>query len=212
MTTAQELYQKIGFGTRTGFGDRPALILIDLFNGCTNPDSPIGFDQSEEISHTQKLLEVARGKGVPVVFVTVARIEAELKHDMNVKKIPARKTQIDGTWATEIDERLKPQPLEPIIKKKAPSGFFGTNLHSLLTGMRVDTTILVGNSTSGCVRATATDSISCGFRTVLPRECVADRDPEVHKKNLFDIGAKYADVVPVEEVLTYFKNLAPQSG
>ena len=205
MPSIDELYKDITFGTKLGFGGKPALILIDFCYGCTDPDMPIGFDQSEAINNSRLVLEAARKKKIPVIFLTVGYEEGGIDGGTFVEKIPALKSQRMGTRAAEIDERLMPHPGEPVILKKYPSGFFGTNLHSLLTTLGVDTTLLVGNSTSGCVRATAIDAISSGFRNMVLPECVADRDQQVHENNLFDIGAKYADLVSVEEVTAYIE-------
>jgi len=210
MSDVKELYKQIGIGHRVGFGKRPALLLIDYCYGCTDPDSsPIGFDQSDEIAQSKRVLETARKKGIPVVFTTVMYTEGFWDGGVFIKKIPTLKALVPGSKGVEIDERLKPKQTEPVIVKKFPSGFFGTNLGSLLTGLRVDTTIIVGNSTSGCVRATCVDSCSSGFRTIIPRECVADRDEKVHEANLFDMDSKCADVVPVEEVLRYLEGQPP---
>lgn len=207
MQSVEELYKDITFGTKIGFGRKPALILIDFCYGCTDPDMPIGFDQSEAIAKSRVVLEAARKKKIPVIYLTVGYEEGGIDGGMFVKKIPALKSQRMGTRAAEIDERLMPHPGEPVILKKYASGFFGTNLHSLLTTLGVDTTLLVGNSTSGCVRATSIDAISSGFRNMVLPECVADRDLEVHKHNLFDIGSKYADLVSVEEVVAYIEGI-----
>ena len=207
-----ELYKRMGFGGRVGFGERPALILIDFCYGCTDPTaSSIGFDQREAISQSKRVLEASREKGIPVIFTRVAYADTKGFTDAGVfmKKIPCQKAAVWGSRAVEIDERLKPKLTEYVIVKKFSSCFFGTHLTSLLTGLRVDTTILVGNSTSGCVRATCVDSCSIGFRTIIPRECVADRDPIIHEVNLFDMDSKYADVVSVEEVLAYLRQLRP---
>ncbi len=212
MSSVEALYKDLTFGTRIGFGEAPALILIDYCYGCTDPEFPIGFDQSEEIAQSRRLLEAARAKGIPRIFLTVGYTQGAPDGGMFVEKIPALKTQLMNSRAADIDERLQPHPGEPVILKKYPSGFFGTNLHSLLTSYRADTTVLVGNSTSGCVRATAIDAISSGFRPVVPAECVADRDADVHRNNLFDIASKYADVVPVQEVVDYFAGLPPRNG
>jgi len=203
MSNVEQLYKDITFGTRTGFGKRPALILIDFCYGCTDPTFPIGFEQDDAIAQSRRLLEAFRARKLPVIFLTVGFTEGAVDGGIFVEKIPLLKSQVIGSKGAQIDERLNPHPTEPVILKKYPSGFFGTNLHSLLTSVGADTTILVGNSTSGCVRATAIDSISSGFRTIVPRECVADRDLEIHNNNLFDIASKYADVLPVEEVLDY---------
>jgi len=208
-----ELYKRIGFSHRVGFGERPALILIDYCYGCTDPkSSPIGFDQPEAIHHSKRLLDAARRKGIPVIFTTVAYTKGFSEAGVFIKKIPSLKAFVLGSRATEIDERVKPKPNEPIIVKKYTSSFFGTSLSSLLNSLRVDTTILVGNSTSGCIRATSVDSCQYGFRTIVPQECVADRDPKVHEANLFDMDSKYADVVSVEEVMAYFRQLPSFKG
>jgi nicotinamidase-related amidase len=205
-----DLYKQMDFGHRVGFGERPALILIDFICGLTDPDiGPQGFEQNEAIFHSKRLLDVAREKGVPVIFTTVAYTEGYSDGGVFIKKVPALKALLAGSKSTQIDERVKPRPNEPVIVKKFSSSFFGTNLASLLTGLRVDTTILVGNSTSGCVRSTCTDSMQSGFRTIIPRECVADRALEVHEANLFDMDSKFADVVSVEEALAYLQGLPP---
>ncbi len=143
----------------------------------------------------------------PIIFTTVVYTEGFADAGVFMKKIPNLKAMVRGSKTTEIDERLNPKSTEPIIEKKFPSAFFGTNLASILIGLRVDTTILTGNSTSGCIRATCTDSCSYGFRTIIAKECVADRAPSVHEANLFDMDSKYADVVSVEEVLDYLRGL-----
>ena len=112
----------------------------------------------------------------------------------------------------EIDPRLPVEEVDHLFVKKFPSAFYGTNLQSMLTGLGVDTTIIVGNSTSGCVRATACDAISGGFRPVVPSDCVADRAPLSHQINLFDMNSKYADVMSSEDVLAYLVGLAGEMG
>ncbi|MBE09564.1 MAG: hypothetical protein CMM35_04575 [Rhodospirillaceae bacterium] len=113
-----------------------------------------------------------------------------------------------GSQASEIDPRVPVMDEDHLITKKFPSAFYGTNLQSQLTGLGVDTTIIVGNSTSGCVRATACDAVSCGFKPIVPSDCVADRAPLSHQVNLFDMDSKYADVMPSSEVLEYLNGLA----
>ena len=201
-------YQKIGFAGRVGFGSSPALIIVDFCHALTVPGAtPLAFDQSEAISHTRRVLEASREKEIPIAFTVVAYNETGVDGGILLKKIPTLRSMIIGSKGVEIDERLKPLSNEFLIIKKFASSFFGTNLASLLTSLKIDTTIVCGTSTSSCVRATCIDSISCGFRTIVPRECVADRVPEIHEANLFDIDSKCANVVSVEEVLTYLKRL-----
>jgi maleamate amidohydrolase len=171
-----------GFGGRGGFGRRPALVVVDMTLGFTAPESPLSCDLEGPISEIQKLLRAARRAEIPIVFTTVAYRESD--------KLTA---------AAFIDK--VPEETEPVLNKLFASGFFGTGLSSLLTAAGIDTLIITGASTSGCVRATAVDALQYGFRPVVPREAVGDRNPDAHEANLYDIDAKYGDVVPVQEVL-----------
>jgi nicotinamidase-related amidase len=208
MEGVDELYKRLGYGERVGFGKRPALILIDFNYGCTDPNiSPFGFEHSEAISHSKQLLEVSREKRIPVIHITSAYTDGFLDGGPYLKKMPFLKVMLAGSKLVEIIDRLKPKTGEPVIVKKFNSSFFGTNLASLLTGARVDTTILTGYVTSGCVRATCMDSSQSGFRTIIPRECVADRIPAVHEAHLVEMDLRWADVLSVEEVLTYLREL-----
>jgi len=195
-----------GFGERGGFGRRPALVVIDMTLGFTDPESPLACDLEGPISEIQKLLGAARRAEIPIVFTTVAYRESDkLTAAAFIDKVPALLTLEAGTRWAEIDPRIAPTETEPVLNKLFASGFFGTDLSSLLTAARVDTLIITGASTSGCVRATAVDALQYGFRPVIPREAVGDRNPDAHKANLYDVDAKYGDVVPVEEILEYLE-------
>jgi N-formylmaleamate deformylase len=122
--------------------------------------------------------------------------------------MPSLHDLVIGTEAVEIDPRLERRPDEPVIVKRGASGFFGTNLSAILVALRVDTVILCGVTTSGCIRATAVDLLQHGFPTIVPRECVGDRVPGPHEANLFDIQAKYADVVSLDDALAYVEQVA----
>jgi maleamate amidohydrolase len=113
------------------------------------------------------------------------------------------KVQIEGSKGVEITEKLQPAPEDFIIKKRRPSAFFRTDLDVYLNGLQIDTLIMTGTSMSGCVRATATDAFNRDYRTMIIKECVADRDPEVLESNLFDVDAKYCDVILLQEALDY---------
>jgi maleamate amidohydrolase len=117
-----------------------------------------------------------------------------------VKKLPALEALRPGSKEVEIVPELKPRPGELVLEKRFPSGFYGTNLHSYLTACQVDTVVVTGDSTSGCVRATVVDAVSSGFRVIVPRQCVADRVPLTHLVNLFDMDSKYADVIDLDVV------------
>ena len=198
-----------GFGGRGGFGRRPALAVIDMTLGFTDPESPLACDLEEPVANIAKLLEAARRAEIPVVFTTVAYRESDkLTAAAFIDKVPALLTLAAGTRWAEIDPRIAPRETEPILNKLFASGFFGTGLPSLLTAAGVDTLIITGASTSGCVRATAVDALQYGFRPVIPREAVGDRNPDAHEANLYDVDAKYGDVVSVEDVMAYLCTLA----
>lgn len=197
-----------GFGGRGGFGRRPALAIIDMTLGFTDPESPLACDLEEPVANIARLLEVARHAEIPVVFTTVAYRESDkLTAAAFIDKVPALLTLEAGTRWAEIDPRIAPRETEPVLNKLFASGFFGTGLPSLLTAAGVDTLIITGASTSGCVRATAVDALQYGFRPVIPREAVGDRNPDAHEANLYDVDAKYGDVVSVEEVIEHLANL-----
>ncbi|MEW6635649.1 MAG: isochorismatase family protein [Actinomycetota bacterium] len=197
-----------GFGGRGGFGRRPALAVIDMTLGFTDPESPLACDLESPVENIRRLLEAARKAGIPVVFTTIAYQESDrLTAAAFIDKVPALLTLEAGSRWAEIDPRIAPRASEPVLNKLFASGFFGTPLGALLTAAGVDTLIITGASTSGCVRATAVDALQHGFRPVVPREAVGDRNPAAHEANLYDIDAKYGDVVSVEEALRYLEEV-----
>jgi maleamate amidohydrolase len=210
--TARAVYEKAGLGQSVTLGERPAVLVIDFSCGFTDPGCPLGSDLSPEVEATRRLLDVARERGVLVVFTTIA-FEPSLKDGgLWMQKVPALGVlQLGGAWAA-IDPRLDPREDETVIVKKGASGFFGTNLASVLVSQGVDTVILCGATTSGCVRATAIDLLQYGWPTIVPRECVGDRAQAPHDANLFDIQAKYADVVSVDDALGYLESVPGKVG
>lgn len=196
-----DAYRSKGFASRVGFGRRPAVVVIDLIVGFTDSDSPLSSDLDSVIENTQKLLATARLKSVPVFFTTTA-YEPDMKDaGIFVIKIPSLKTLIRGSRWVELDPKLQRQPSEPIIEKQYASAFFGTAFASTLTANGIDTLIVTGCTTSGCVRATVVDALQHGFRAIVPRECVGDRSAEQHAANLVDMDGKYGDVVDLAEVI-----------
>ena len=158
-----------GFGGRGGFGRRPALVVIDMTVGFTDPESPLACDLEGPISEIQRLLRAARRAEIPIVFTTVAYRESDkLTAAAFIDKVPALLTLEAGTRWAEVDPRIAPGATEPVLNKLFASGFFGTGLSSLLTAAGIDTLIITGASTSGCVRATAVDALQYGFRPVVP--------------------------------------------
>lgn len=202
-----------GFHGRTGFGRRPALLVIDVNLGFTDPASPLVCDLEEVVGAIARLLAEARSAGVPVVYTTVSYGEADrLTAAAFIDKIPALLTLEAGSRWVEIDPRIAPEPGEPVLNKLYASAFFGTPLASLLTACGCDSVIVTGASTSGCVRATVVDALQHGYRPVVPREAVGDRNPAAHAANLFDIDAKYGDVVSCDEVVAHLEELAGAYG
>jgi nicotinamidase-related amidase len=206
------IYQQRGFQRRIGFGERPALIHIDLANAWTRPGHAFSCERMDIIIPTvQKLNAAARAKGCPVVYTTTAyNVTVGPNSDMGlwVHKIPLETLAL-GSEAVAIDDRIAPEPGEQVIVKKRASAFHGTNLTSFLNAHGVDTVVLTGVTMAGCVRHSAEDAIAEGFRPILVREAVGDRVPGVVEWNLFDIDAKFGDVEPAERVLEYLEGVAP---
>jgi maleamate amidohydrolase len=204
---AQEVYERARLGGSLTLGERPAVLVVDFSCGFTDPDCALGAEMDAEIEATRRLLEAARAKGLPVVFTSIG-FEPNLKDGaLWLQKAPALgDLQLGGRWV-EIDPRLGRRGDEPVVLKKGASAFFGTNLASILVAQGVDTVVLCGATTSGCIRATAIDLLQYGFPTLVPRECVGDRAEAPHEANLFDIQAKYADVVTAEEALAYLEGV-----
>lgn len=192
-----------GFGHRLGFGRRPAVVVVDFIRAFTDPGYAVGADFDREVAATARLLEGARTAGAPVIFTTVAYQEGYPEAPLFIAKVPALRDLREGTPAVEVDDRLNPRPSEAVIVKKFASAFFGTTLHSQLTAAGVDTVIIAGCTTSGCVRATAVDALQHGFRPMVVRECVGDRAAGPHEANLLDIQTKYGDVVALDAALRH---------
>jgi len=205
---AKALYARKGLGSRTGWGTRPAIIVVDVTNGFTDPESPVGADLTEVIAETNRVLDVARKSGVPVIFTSIAYEDPDVEGGHWVRKIPALRVLRKGTTAVDVDARLNRKPSEPVIYKCYTSSFFGTHLQALLQHLSVDTVIVCGTSTSGCIRATACDAVQLGFRCIVPETAVGDRAEAPHRANLFDIDSKYADVMSLPEVLSELQRIA----
>jgi maleamate amidohydrolase len=188
-----------GFGQRQGAGARPALVVVDLVNGFTDPDSPLACDADGAVAATARLLEAARASGAPVAFTTVAYDEAGARvAKAFLAKVPALRTLVPGTRWPAVDVRIAPRAGEPVLVKLFASAFFGTPLAAMLAAHGADTVVVTGASTSGCVRATVVDALQHGYRVVVPREGVADRAAGPHEAALFDIDTKYGDVVELD--------------
>ncbi len=210
--SVRDHYEEHGiFMKQFGFGRKPALVVIDMAYGWTDPAYATGSTRLDEaVAGIKQLLPRCRRKQVPIVYTT-SPFRQEDEEPMHSRDSP----QADGfsylPWderACEIDERLKPEPGDFVIYKENASAFFGTHLAAHLVDNRVDTVIVTGCSTSACVRATATDARAYRFRAIVPRQCVQDRAPAAHEWNLFDLDAKFADVVDVDEVDEYLEQFS----
>jgi maleamate amidohydrolase len=204
----QEFFRQRGFGLTMGFGERPALIVIDLVNAFTDPETLLGSNLDPQVEATNRLLGAAHATGAPVLFSTVSYEEPDLR-DSGIWAMKHKGTSLlrAGSPMTALDSRLHRRPQDALIVKKYASCFFGTDLVPRLLSHRADTLILAGCSTSGCVRATAVDACQYGFRPIVVREAVGDRSLNAHEQSLFDIHSRYGDVTGIEEVLTYLRSL-----
>jgi nicotinamidase-related amidase len=190
-------YRQGGFGSGMAVRQRPAVVVVDFQLGFTDPASDLGMDLDAEVEATRTLLSAARAANAPVAF-TVISFSTDLS-DLGLwrEKSPAAQVLTIGSPWVKLDPRLERRTGEPVVVKQAASGCFGTTLVSLLVGWNADSVVLAGATTSGCVRATAVDLFQYGFPTLVARECVGDRFERSHEAALFDINAKYADVVSV---------------
>lgn len=201
-------------GSRLGFGARPALVAVDFMRAYVTEGSPFfAPGVVAAVAESAELLAAARRAGVPIVHTNVRYDPAGRSGGMFVRKIPALRLLVDGEPLAEFCPAVAPQGAELVVTKQYASAFFGTSLASLLTAEGVDTVLMIGCSTSGCIRASAIDAISYGFRPMVIRECVGDRAPSPHEANLVDIDAKYGDVVSKAEALDYLARLPrPPAG
>jgi nicotinamidase-related amidase len=201
-------YQRKGFACRSGYGRRPAFVIVDFINGFTDPSTPLGGDFAWEINATRSLLDAFRRGRLPVFYTTVAYRDDMSDAGVFAKKVPSLAILKYGSPMIEVDQRIAPLPDEKVLTKKYASAFFGTSLDVDLRLLGVDTVILAGCTTSGCIRASAIDSLQYGYRTIVVREAVGDRAPGPHEANLFDIDAKYGDVVELADALDYLRSFA----
>jgi maleamate amidohydrolase len=194
-------YERSEMVGRVGWGLRPALVVVDLQQGFTDPGCPLGGDHDEVVGSARRLLAATRLAKLPAVF-TIVRYRSGLE-DAGIwpAKLPSQRHLVEGSPWTLLDERLE-RTDEPIVVKQQASAFCRTDLAENLGRLGVDTVVVCGLTTSGCVRATAVDACGLGFRTIVVRDAVGDRHRLVHEVSLFDIDAKYGDVVTEDEAVT----------
>jgi maleamate amidohydrolase len=206
--SVRDTYQRAGFSGTFQLGNRPAILVVDLCRGFTDPACPLGTDAPAEIERTRTVLDAAREAGVLVVFTTIAYDEAQRRTLAWVRKVPSLAELAVGSRWVEIDPRLDARPDEPVVAKTGASAFFGTPLAALLLAAGVDSLIVLGATTSGCVRASVVDAVQHGFATFVVPDCCVDRARGPHEANLFDMTAKYADALPAEEVVGHLSKLS----
>lgn len=198
----QRAYEKAGWGGRVGFGGHPGLLVVDMNTAFVDPEYPFSTEQGPAVSERiAELLAVFREAGLPVVFTTVARTSTTAERGRWKVKALTESPILKRPEAYEVWHELAPRDDEPVLSKVYPSAFFGTTLSSVFNYHGVDTVVVTGTVTSGCVRATCLDAFNLNYRVIVPEECVCDRGEVSHKVALFEINMKYGDVIPMAEVI-----------
>jgi len=203
-TEAKDSYSEAGIGAvRFGYGVRPGLLIIDMQNDL------VGSWGRECVISNQSLLQKARESGIPVFLTRAVVHPSKVGIGLSTwKPLREGKVIVDGTAGAKVIDELAPRHEEFVINKRRPSAFFGTDLDIYLRSLGLDTLIITGVTTSGCVRCTITDAFRRDYRVIVPRECVAEQSSTVHENNLFDINAKFGDVVPLKGVIEYLDQLS----
>lgn len=198
---AQRRHGTTGVGGTLERPTRPGVVVVDLVEGFTNPVHPPGSDLDTVVAATRVLLDSARASGRPVWFTTIAYPRGGGSMSTWLAKMPALACLTDDSALIEVDGRLEPRESEPVVVKQAASAFFGTDLVDRIRASGCDGVLVVGATTSGCVRATVVDACSHDIAAFVVKPCVGDRTSEVHEASLLDIEAKYADVIDLDEAL-----------
>lgn len=198
---SDDVYARQGFGHRIGLGDRPALLIVDFVNGFADPDQFGGGNIPEAIAATGPLLAHARAAGWPVAQTRIVYASDGADRNAFSLKVPSLASLTEENPASHLLDELRPAPGEFVVCKTVPSAFFGTSLAQWLVGRQVDSLVVAGCTTSGCVRASVVDAMSLGYRVTVARDCVGDRALAPHEANLFDMEQKYADVVASADII-----------
>ena len=199
-------YARAGFSGTLGWGHSPAVIVIDVCRAYVEPTSPLYAGVEDAVAASARLVDVARSAGVPVVFTRVEFEPGGADGGLFYEKVPALACFDRGNPLADWCDPLGPRPIpgEVVVTKQYASAFFGTSLAATLTARGIDTLVICGLSTSGCVRATGVDSVQHGFRPLIVSDACGDRAPGPHDASLFDLGAKYADIVTLADVTSHF--------
>jgi len=204
-----DIYRAQGFGHLVGIGARPALCIVDFVNGFVDPAIFGGGNIAQAVAQTVALLAAARACRLPVAFSRVVYAADGSDDCAFVRKVPALAGLTEDAPASQIVAALAPKPHELILRKTQPSAFFGTGYAERLRELGVDTVIVAGCTTSGCVRATAVDAMSHDFRTIVARDCIGDRSLDAHEANLFDMEQKYADLMDAGAIIAALRASVP---
>jgi maleamate amidohydrolase len=208
MSEDLEVYQRQRFGQNLGFGRRAGLLVVDFVNGFNDPALFGGGNIGAAIARTVGLLEGCREMGVPVAFTRIVYEADGSDHNLFVRKVPKLALLTEDAAASQVVGELAPVPGERVLRKRLPSAFLATDIAAWFTARGVDTVLIAGCTTSGCVRASALDALCAGFRTVVVSDCVGDRALGPHEANLFDLGQKYADLLDRDAALAALVALA----
>ncbi len=203
----EQIYDNAGFGRPVPRGKRPAVVVVDFTYGFTDTQYPTAADMSAPLAATRRLTDLARSAGIPVIYTTIAFERGEIDKLPWLKKATGMAALLSGTRLVEIDAATGIQPEDAIVVKKGASAFFGSTLAALLTGAGVDTVVVTGATTSGCVRATVVDAVQSGFNVLVPADCCADRAKPPHDASLYDIGQKYGDVTDAADIMAWLGTL-----
>ena len=196
------------FGNSIAFGNYPALLVIDLIEGFVAQDGPFYTSGIEATCQNIRILmDEFREHNLPIVHTTVEYQENGLDGGIFVEKIPTLRKLVKGSRWTQFTDRVAPDSRGIIVSKRYASAFFGTHLGASLTAQRVDSLVIVGVSTSGCIRASTVDALQYGYRTIVVADCVIDVDQEAHRVNLRDIQRKYGEVLKLEQVLEVIRSI-----
>ncbi len=203
--TGNDVYAKQQFGQKTGFGKRPALLVIDFVNGFHDPDILGGGNIPQAVVATGPLLDFFRSADLPVIFTRIVYAEDGSDASLWCEKVPRLRGLTETAHASQVVDALAPRAGEVVIRKTQASAFFGTHLGAVLTARGVDTLVVTGCTTSGCVRASVIDAMSMNYRTVVATDCVGDRALGPHDANVFDMGQKYSDLMTAPEIIAALK-------
>ena len=200
--TGDDIYSKQQFGQPTGFGSSPALLVVDFVNGFADPDVLGGGNIGDAVAATVPLLDFFRSHRLPVVFTRIVYAEDGSDAGIWCAKVPRLRDLTESSPLSHVVDALAPRDGELVIRKTQASAFFGTHLGGYLVARGVDTLVVAGCTTSGCIRASVVDAMSMNYRPVVASDCVGDRALDPHAANLFDMRQKYADVLTSQEIMS----------